>query len=301
MNRSWIPASLLVAFSFGSFWKFSPESGAMASDFESEMREHAPVIAPKAPKALKLFGEQVPLGDFGIAESLDQELVVNTYRHSSTILYIKRASRWFPVIEPILEAEGVPDDFKYLAVIESGLSQAVSPAGASGFWQFMKGTAQEFGLEVSSTVDERYHVEKATRAACQYLKDAHERFGSWVLAAASYNMGMAGVAGALEDQGVASYWDLYLNEETSRYIFRLLALREVMGKPDQFGFFLSNQDMYGPWETREVVVDQTIEDLAAFALEQSTTLKSLKSLNPWLRADRLDVPQGEAYNVKIPA
>ena len=302
MNRSWIPASLLlVAFSFGSFWKFSPESGAMASDFESEMREHAPVIAPKAPKALKLFGEQVPLGDFGIAESLDQELVVNTYRHSSTILYIKRASRWFPVIEPILEAEGVPDDFKYLAVIESGLSQAVSPAGASGFWQFMKGTAPEFGLEVSSTVDERYHVEKATRAACQYLKDAHERFGSWVLAAASYNMGMAGVAGALEDQGVASYWDLYLNEETSRYIFRLLALREVMGKPDQFGFFLSNQDMYGPWETREVVVDQTIKDLAAFALEQSTTLKSLKSLNPWLRADRLDVPQGEAYNVKIPA
>ena len=292
---------LLVAFSFGSFWKFSPESGAMASDFESEMREHAPVIAPKAPKALKLFGEQVPLGDFGIAESLDQELVVNTYRHSSTILYIKRASRWFPVIEPILEAEGVPDDFKYLAVIESGLSQAVSPAGASGFWQFMKGTAPEFGLEVSSTVDERYHVEKATRAACQYLKDAHERFGSWVLAAASYNMGMAGVAGALEDQGVASYWDLYLNEETSRYIFRLLALREVMGKPDQFGFFLSNQDMYGPWETREVVVDQTIEDLAAFAMEQSTTLKSLKSLNPWLRADRLDVPQGEAYNVKIPA
>lgn len=302
MNRSWIPAPLLlVALSFGSLWNFSPESGVVASDFEPEMREHAPVIAPRVPADLQLFGEQVPLADFGIAESLDQELVVNTYRHSSTILYIKRASRWFPVIEPILEAEGVPDDFKYLAVIESGLSQAVSPAGASGFWQFMKGTAPEFGLEVSSTVDERYHVEKATRAACQYLKDAHERFGSWVLAAASYNMGMAGVAGALEDQGVSSYWDLYLNEETSRYIFRLLALREVMGKPDQFGFYLSNQDMYGPWETREVVVGQTIEDLAAFALKQSTTLKSLKSLNPWLRADRLDVSQGKAYTLKIPA
>ena len=302
MNRSWIPAPLLlVALSFGSLWNFSPESGAVASDFEPEMREHAPVIAPRVPADLQLFGEQVPLADFGIAESLDQELVVNTYRHSSTILYIKRASRWFPVIEPILEAEGVPDDFKYLAVIESGLSQAVSPAGASGFWQFMKGTAPEFGLEISSTVDERYHVEKATRAACQYLKDAHERFGSWVLAAASYNMGMAGVAGALEDQGVSSYWDLYLNEETSRYIFRLLALREVMGKPDQYGFFLSDQDMYGPWETREVVVGQTIDDLAAFSLKQSTTLKTLKSLNPWLRTDRLDASQGKAYTLKIPA
>lgn len=294
-------ALLVVFFSLGTLFNVSFNPSLSASDAVPKPRQHAPVIAPRIPQTLTLFGEAVPLEQFGIRESLDQELVVNTYRHSSTILYIKRASRWFPVIAPILEEEGIPEEFKYLAVIESGLSQVVSPAGASGFWQFMKDTAPEFGLEVSSMVDERYHVEKATRAACQYLKRAHDRFGSWVLAAASYNMGMAGVSKALEEQQVASYWDLHLNKETARYIFRLLALREVMERPDQFGFFLQAEDMYTVWEGETIEVNEGIESLTAFAIEHQTTLKSLKTMNPWLRDDRLAGKPGKTYLVKVPA
>ena len=227
--------------------------------------------------------------------------MVNTYRHSSTILYLKRAARWFPIIEPILEEEGVPADFKYLAVIESGLSQVVSPAGASGFWQFMKRTAPEYGLEVSATVDERYHVEKATRAACAYLTEAHERFGSWVLAAASYNMGRTGVAKALESQHVSTYWDLHLNSETARYVYRMLALREVMESPELYGFHLGRQDVYAPLDCRRVNVSSDIDNLAEFALSQGTTLRELKAMNPWLRDTRLDVPEGTSYAVSVPA
>ena len=253
------------------------------------------------PHTLSLFGEPVPLESFGVREAWDLELVVNTYRHSSTILYLKRSARWFPVIESILEEEGVPEDFKYLAVIESGLSQVVSPAGASGFWQFMKRTAPEFGLEVSSTVDERYDVEKATRAACAYLKEAHEKFGSWVLAAASYNMGQAGVANSLEAQHVDTYWDLHLNSETARYVYRLLALREVMERPEAYGFHLSKADVYAPLEGTVVDVSASVPDLAAFALEHGTTLRELKAFNPWLRDDRLEVTTGKSYQVRIPS
>ena len=203
---------------------------------------HAVVVAPAIPSHMTLAGEEVPLNDFGVREALDRELIVNTYRHSGTILYMKRASRWFPVIKPILAEEGVPEDFKYLAVIESGLSQVVSPAGASGFWQFLKKTGPEYGLEVSSTVDERYHVEKATRAACLYLKEAYEKFGSWSLAAASYNMGMSGVTKRLKEQGVDNYWDLHLNSETARYVYRILAVKKVLESPASFGFKLRESD-----------------------------------------------------------
>jgi len=282
-------------------WLSVPTSANKVPDFAESTKRHAPVISPTMPHELSLFGEPVPLESFGVREALDLELVVNTYRHSSTILYLKRSARWFPVIEPILEEEGVPEDFKYLAVIESGLSQVVSPAGASGFWQFMKKTAPEFGLEVSSTVDERYDVEKATRAACGYLKEAHERFGSWVLAAASYNMGQAGVANSLEAQHVNTYWDLHLNSETARYVYRLLALREVMERPEAYGFHLSKSDVYAPLEGTVVDVSASVSDLAAFALEHGTTLRELKAFNPWLRDDRLDVATGRSYQVRIPA
>ena len=281
-------------------WMSTTSVASKTFEFEVDNRKHAPVISPSMPDDLTLFGEPVPLQNFGVREALDRELVVNTYRHSSTILYLKRASRWFPLIEPILEEEGVPADFKYLAVIESGLSQVVSPSGASGFWQFMKRTAPEYGLEVSSTVDERYHVEKATRAACAYLKDAHAKFGSWVLAAASYNMGRAGVAKSLASQHVTTYWDLHLNSETARYVYRLLALREVMNRPDGYGFHLGKSDVYAPLESRIVEVSQSIPSLTEFALNEGTTLRELKAINPWMRSSSLSVPSGKTYQVRIP-
>ena len=282
-------------------WMSSTSVASKVPDFEDASKRHAPVIAPAMPGELTLFGESVPLDGFGVREALDRELVVNTYRHSSTILYLKRAARWFPVMEPILKEEGIPTDFKYLAVIESGLSQVVSPAGASGFWQFMKRTAPEYGLEVSGTVDERYHVEKATRAACAYLREAHDRFGSWVLAAASYNMGQSGVAKSLENQHVDTYWDLHLNSETGRYVYRLLALREVMEAPEAYGFHLGRGDVYQPLDCREVDVQTTVPNLAEFALEQGTTLRELKAINPWLRDDHLDVASGSSYRIRVPA
>lgn len=257
--------------------------------------------APEVPEAVDLAGEPVPLEAFGVREALDKELIINTYHHSSTMLYMKRAARWFPIIEPILAEEGVPDDFKYLAVIESGLSQVTSPAGAKGFWQFMKGTAPQYHLEVNREVDERYHVEKSTHAACAYLKEAKEEFGSWALAAASYNMGRGGVKKALADQGVDNYWDLHLNSETARYVYRLLAIKHVFEAPAAHGFDLPADALYAPFETRTITVDQTIEDLAHFATSQGTHLKALKTLNPWLTDDRLPISTGNSYDIKLPA
>ena len=257
-------------------------------------------VSPNIPDALELAGEVVPIHGFGVRESLDKELIVNTYRHSSTIMYLKKSSRWFPVIEEILEEEGVPNDFKYLAVIESGLSQVVSPAGASGFWQFMKKTAPEYGLEVSASVDERYDVEKSTRAACQYLKESYTRFGSWSLAAASYNMGQYGVEKRLEEQSVDNYWALHLNSETGRYVYRMLAIKEVMSSPVKYGFHISPENLYLPHEVRELEVSANISNLNDFALENGSNLKELKALNPWLRKGYLTVKPGKTYFISLP-
>lgn len=256
--------------------------------------------APEIPVRLSLAGEGVPLEAYGVRDQLDRELIVNTYRHSSTLLYFKRAARWFPIIEPILAEAGLPDDFKYLAIIESGLSQVVSPAGASGFWQFMKSTAPAYGLKVNGQMDERYHVEKATRAACEYLLEAKEEFGSWALAAASYNMGRAGLKKALAAQGVGQYWELHLNDETARYVFRMLAIKAIFEDPEAYGFFIQPEALYAPHETQLISVKQSIPDLAAFALEQGTHLKALKTLNPWLRSNRLTIAAGDSVAMKLP-
>lgn len=258
------------------------------------------IVSPISFENIELAGEAVPINGFGVMENLDRELIVNTYRHSSTILYLKRASRWFPLIERILAEEGIPDDFKYLAVIESGLSQAVSPAGARGFWQFMSKTAPEYGLEVSYTVDERYDVEKSTRAACNYLKESYEKFGSWSLAAASYNMGRAGVSKHLKAQGVDNYWDLHLNSETGRYVYRLLAVKEVLSSPELFGFTLSPSELYSPHDVRLVDVSEDISNLSDFALQNGSNLRELKALNPWLRKGYLNVKQGKTYRIYFP-
>jgi hypothetical protein len=247
-----------------------------------------------------LAGEVVPMEAFGVRDQFDRELIVNTYRHSSTLLYFKRAARWFPVIEPILAESGLPDDFKYLAIIESGLSQVVSPAGAAGFWQFMKSTAPAYGLTVNNQMDERYHVEKSTRAACQYLLESKEEFGSWALAAASYNMGRAGVQRALQTQGVESYWDLHLNDETARYVFRMLAIKTIFENPEAFGFYIQPEALYSEYASRTIWRDATISDLSAFALKEGTNLKALKTLNPWLRSSRLNVNVGDSVALKLP-
>ena len=261
---------------------------------------HSVVVAPTIPTEMTLAGEYVPMYDFGVREALDREFIVNTYRHSGTILYLKKASRWFPVIEPILKEQGVPDDFKYLCVIESGMSQVVSPAGAAGFWQFMKNTAPEYGLEVSKTVDERYHIEKATIAACQYLKESYDLFGSWSLAAASYNMGRNGLNKSLEEQGVNDYWDLHLNSETARYVYRILAVKEVMTNPEKFGFRMKSSDMYNPYSYTTVKVDSTIDDLSEFAFQNGSNFHEMKTLNPWLIQQNLLVGEGQTYEIHFP-
>lgn len=246
-------------------------------------------------------GERIPVENFDVRERLERELIVNTYYHTSTILNLKKMTRFFPVIEPMLHEYGIPDDFKYLAVAESNLGNVTSPAGAKGFWQFMKGTAGDYGLEVSSEVDERYHLEKATRAACQYLKKYHEKFGSWTSTAAAYNMGPSGFAKEAEVQGFTNYFDLNLNEETGRYVFRILAIREVLENPALFGFDLPEEEKYQPLSDFSIVkIDKSIPSLGDFAKEHGTTYRLLKVYNPWLLSYKLTNSKGKEYEIKVP-
>jgi hypothetical protein len=252
------------------------------------------------PTSVDFAGEETPLHISDVHERFDRELLVNANLHASTILIIKRANRAFPIIEPILKKNGVPDDFKYLAVIESALLNAVSGAGARGVWQFMPETAKEKGMEVSETVDERYHLEKSTEAACKYLISAKEKFGSWTLAAASYNGGMAGVKKQIDMQKVSTYYDLLLNDETSRYVFRILALKEIMKNPQKYGFVIDSNELYPLIPTKKVAVDSTITDLANFAKTQGINYKLLKIHNPWLRDKSLENKSKKNYTIEIP-
>ena len=249
---------------------------------------------------MNFANEEVPAHIADVQERLDREMITNMNFHTNTTLVIKRANKVFPIIEPILAKYGVPDDFKYLAVIESSLVNAVSPAGARGVWQFMPATAKEKGMEVSDEVDERYHLEKSTEAACKYLLVAKEKFGSWTLAAASYNGGMTGISNKMKEQQVTDYYDLLLTEETSRYVFRILALKEIMKNADKYGFSIPKEALYTNIPTKKVVVDSTITDLASFALTQGVNYKILKIHNPWLRDRKLTVATGKQYEIEIP-
>ncbi len=268
--------------------------------FKEKFNRDYRIYAINLPKNLVFLNERVPLERYNISEKLDRELLVNTYWQSQTLLFFKRTQKWFPIIEPILKEEGVPDDFKYLAVIESGLQDIVSPSGAAGFWQIMKSTGKEYGLEVNSSVDERYHLEKATRAACTYLKEAYEKYGSWIIAAASYNMGMNGMNRRLEEQSVGSYFDLHLNSETARYVYRMMAVKLILENPSDFGFTFREKDLYRNIPTQEVEVSSSINDLSSFALEQGISLSLLKTLNPWLRSDQLSVSANNKYQIAVP-
>ena len=252
------------------------------------------------PTAVDFAGEKMPLELPDVKERFDRELLVNANLHASTILIIKRANRAFKVIEPILEKNGIPNDFKYLAVIESSLINAVSPSGAKGVWQFMPATAKEIGMEVNECVDERYHLEKSTEAACKFLLAAKEKFGSWTLAAAAYNGGITGVNKQIELQKVFNYYDLLLNDETSRYVFRILALKEIMKAPDKFGFTVPNQDLYELYPTRKLEIDSTVTNLADFAIRQGVNYKILKLYNPWLRGSKLENKTKKKYLIELP-
>ncbi len=246
-------------------------------------------------------GEALPMDNFDVRERLDRELLINTYWHSTTMLHLKNMYKYFPVFEKILAANDVPDDFKYLAVAESSLRNAVSPAGAKGIWQFVKGTGAYYGLEISEEVDERYHTEKATEAACKYIKDYKKKFGSWTLAAAAYNMGGPRLSKELINQHANNYYDLNLNEETSRYVFRLVATKEVMSNPSEFGFYLEEKDGYPPLSDYEIVeVSTSIESLADFAAKHQISYRMLKVYNPWLISTKLTNKAGKTYQIKIP-
>lgn len=252
------------------------------------------------PTQVDFAGEPAPLQIDDVRERFDRELLVNANLDATTLIVIKRANRAFPVIEPILAKYGVPDDFKYLAVIESGLVNAVSPAGARGVWQFMPATAKEKGMEVNEIIDERYHLEKSTEAACKYLLEAKAKFGNWTLAAASYNGGVSGVNKQIEFQKVGNYYDLLLTEETARYVFRILALKEIMKNPALYGFTVAPEEMYPLLPVRKVEIDSSIVDLAAFAQAQGINYKILKIHNPWLRDRKLPNAARKKYTIDIP-
>lgn len=246
-------------------------------------------------------GERLPSELNDVRERLEKELVVNSYRHSATIGYLKLMPRYFPLIENILQQEGLPEDFKYLAVAESGLEQAVSPAGAKGIWQFLKGTALEEGLIVNSEIDERYHVEKSTRAACRYLKKLHEKFGSWTLAAAAYNMGQGALSKDLGLQKESSYYDLNLSRETMRYIFRIVALKDVHQNSHQYGFYMESSDLYLPLDNVQVVpIEGSVESLADLAHKHGVTYRELKIYNPWLLNHRLVNSAKRKFYIQLP-
>lgn len=252
------------------------------------------------PTSVDFAGEATPLNIADVKERFERELLVNANLDASTLLIIKRANRAFPIIEPILAKNGVPDDFKYLAVAESALMNATSSAGAKGFWQFMPATAKERGMEVNDEVDERYHLEKSTEAACKYLIDAKNKLGSWTMAAASYNGGLGGVNKQITIQGVNNYYDLLLTDETHRYVFRILALKEILKNPTLYNFNVTSDQLYQNIPTRKVEIDSSITDLAAFAKEQGINYKILKIHNPWLRDRKLTNAGRKKYIIEIP-
>ena len=255
---------------------------------------------PKPSSNLFFAGERVPLENPDIWERYDKELLKNTYWQSNTLLLYKRAAKYFPLIEPILKKHELPDDFKYLALIESGLENVTSPAGAKGFWQIMKSTAKEFNLEVNSEVDERYHLKKSSQAACEFLTSAKEKFGSWTLAAAAYNMGKSGLQKQMNRQKSYTYYDLLLNNETSRYIFRILAIKEIIENPKKYGFQFRTEDLYENIPTYEVMVDTSITSWADFSKEYDINYKILKLHNPWLRECYLTNKLKKKYYIEIP-
>lgn len=275
------------------------DEGVAESPFFQEDSPY-PAISYPVPDNLQFAGEPIPIQIPDVKERLDKELQINCYLHSNTIFLIKRANRWLPQMEKILKAYDIPEDFKYLPLIESNLLNVTSYRKAVGYWQILETSGKELGLEISNDVDERYDPLKSTEAACKYLKKAYAKFGDWALVAASYNRGMTGLEKALKSQQVDSYYDLYLNDETSRYVFRILAIKEIVENPVKYGFKIPASHLYEEEPLRYINVDSDISDLISFARNNGTNYKLLKRHNPWLRDDKLKVRKGKVYKIGIP-
>ena len=280
--------------------KFTNVEKSSDEVYQNAFNNNYKIFTPQLPKTLTFGGEPVPLDLYYVRETIDRELMTNVYWQSNLMLFVKRSYRYFPIIEPILKAENVPADFKYLALIESSFTNVVSPAGASGFWQFMKPAATKNGLIINDEVDERYNLKKATLAACKYLKTSYQQFNSWTCAAAAYNMGDAGLKSQMNKQKQTNYWELLLNQETARYVARILAAKMILESPKKFGVYLRYQDLYQPIPTRDLIIDSTIVNLVDFAIQQKTTYRILKEMNPWLRGNSLTNKEKKSYTIVHP-
>ncbi|MBK7173835.1 MAG: lytic transglycosylase domain-containing protein [Bacteroidales bacterium] len=270
------------------------------SEYTLAYQQNNRIYAVLSPSTLDFAGEPLPMNLYYVREGVDRELLVNSYWQSNTLLLLKKANRYFRIMEPILKQYNIPDDFKYLALIESGLSNVVSPAGASGIWQFMPETAKRYGLEITEEVDERYNLEKSTIAACKLLANSYSIFGNWTLSAAAYNAGEGRIQKSLSEQKISNYYDLYLNSETSRYIYRIVALKLLYEHPTEFGFFLRNKDLYPSIPTYTVSIDSSIASLVNYSNRLNINYKILKEFNPWLRKEKLTVKAGKKYLLTIP-
>lgn len=282
------------------FFYSGSEKKERNSTYQNLNKASNQVNAVALPDSIDFSGERVPLELYYVKEHLEWELNVNSYLHATTILTLKRTKRWFPVIEPILKKHGIPDDFKFLSLIESSFKNVTSPAGAVGFWQFLKGTARDYGLEVNSEVDERYHVEKSTEAACQYIKKAYKKYQNWTMVAAAYNAGNRGVDRQVERQKENNYYNLLLNEETERYVFRILALKLIVNNPADYGFNLSPDEYYQPIPFHTEEVKGSVKSWADYAQKRGLTYRLIKEFNPWLRQPNLKNRHKKNYQIKIP-
>ena len=271
-----------------------------ANDIEKSVATEYRISAIDIPENLNFAGEKVPQDDPEVMERVDREFLVNTYWQSNALLLMKRAHKYFPIIEPILAKNGIPDDFKYLALAESGLQNVVSHAGATGFWQIMKGTGKEYGLEINGNVDERYHLEKSTEVACEYLNKWKKKYGNWTLAAAAYNAGPGAINKFLRIQQVNDYYDLLLGQETGRYVFRIMAIKEILSNPEKYGFDIKTEDLYTAVPTFKVEIDEPVLSFADFAQQYEINYKILKRHNPWLREPHLNNSSRKKYTIEIP-
>lgn len=301
LKKFWIAfACSILLVSILKLFTYSVSDSISDSEYDEYFNASYKVFNIHIPKNLNFAGEKVPINDFTIREAMEKELIINTYWQSQSLMLHKRASRWFPVIEPILKQNDIPEDFKYIALIESQLSNVVSPQGATGFWQLVEPTALGYGLIINEEVDERYDVVKSTQAACKYFKESYKIFNNWTLVAASYNRGMGGIQAAMDKQKVDNYYDLLLTEETARYIFRILAMKEVISRPKVYGYILRKKDLYPQIITKKITIDSTINDLAVFAISQKINYKILKILNPWLRLNTLTNAEKKKYVIEVP-
>lgn len=283
---------MFFLFAIGLFLQCTTVNSSLSTETNTQ-------IIPVRPQSISFAGEVVPLYKHYVLERLDRELLVNNFWHSNSILVLKRAPKYFPIIEPILQQNGIPDDFKYLAVIESGLTNVTSPAGAEGFWQFMPQTARDYGLEVNGDIDERLNLIKSTESAAAYLMDAYAEFGNWTLAAAAYNAGVQRIKTSLEKQQTNSYYDLFLNEETSRYMYRMLATKLIFESPERYGFVIPKAQTYPFPKTKLVKVGTSPIDWVAFAKSQNMSYADLREMNPWIKGYQLSNWNNTEYEIRV--